>query len=87
MENQTTDPEATKVKVGIGQLTKPTPKWMSNLANGIIFAGLAWSIICGQLTPEVSEETIALITKYVLMSSGLIKLATKFFGLNIPNAE
>jgi len=74
------------VKVGLSQLNNPTPLWLSKLANGIIFASLAWAMISTSL-PELSPELVAAITRYVMISSGLIKLATKFFGLQIPNAE
>jgi hypothetical protein len=74
------------VKVGLSQINNPTPQWMSKLANGIIFASLAWALVSPSL-PELSPEIVAAITRYVMISSGLIKLATKFFGLQIPEAQ
>lgn len=74
------------VKLGLSQLNNPTPKWMSKLANGIIFASLAWAFISPELN-ELSPELIATITRYIMIGSGLIKLATKFFGLQIPQAQ
>lgn len=74
------------VKVGLSQLNNPTPKWMSKLSNGIIFASLAWALV-GPSMPEIPADVAAAITRYVMIASGLIKLATKFFGLQIPNAE
>lgn len=89
--NSTTTEKALKeagatVKVGLSQLNNPTPKWMSKLANGIIFASLAWAMISTSI-PELSPETVAMITRYVLMSSGLIKLGSKFFGYQLPQTE
>lgn len=74
------------IKVGLSQINNPTPQWMSKLANGIIFASLAWAMISTSI-PELSPEVVAMITRYVMMASGLIKLATKFFGLQIPEAN
>ena len=74
------------VKIGVSQLNNPTPKWMSKLANAIIFGSLAWAMISTSI-PELSPELVAAITRYLMMASGLIKLATKFFGLQVPNAE
>lgn len=89
--NSTTAEEKLKaagatVKVGFSQLKNPTPKWMSKWANGIIFASLAWALFSPELH-ELSPELIATITRYIMIATGLIKLATKFFGLQLPNAE
>lgn len=73
------------IKVGMSQLKNPTPRWMSKISNGIIFASLAWAMISTSI-PELSPEVVAIITRYLMMVSGLIKLATKFFGLEVPNA-
>ncbi len=83
MENST---PAAVIKVGLSQIGNPTPKWMSKIANAIIFASLAWALVSPSL-PELSPEVVAVITRYIMIASGLIKLATKFFGLNIPEAN
>lgn len=75
--------EGATVKMGLSQLKNPTPLWMSKVANGIIFASLAWAMISTSI-PELSPELVAMITRYLMMASGLIKLATKFFGLEVP---
>lgn len=74
------------VKVGLSQLKNPTPKWMSDLANFIIYLSLVWAFVSPSL-PELSPELVAAITRYVMIASGLIKLTTKFFGLQLPQAE
>ena len=71
------------VKVGLSQLKNPTPIWMSKWANGIIFASLAWALVSPSL-PEIPAPVVADITRYIMIASGLIKLATKFFGLQLP---
>ena len=76
----------TTIKIGLSQLNNPTPKWMSKLANGLIFASLVWAMISTSI-PELSPELVAAITRYAMLATGIIKLATKFFGLQIPNAE
>lgn len=75
-----------ELKVGVSQLKNPTPKWMSNIANGILFSALAWALISSQL-PEIPSHIAAHIDHYLLVASGLVKLATKFFGLQIPEAQ
>jgi hypothetical protein len=75
-------------KIGLSQLNNPTPIWMSKWANGIIFASLAWALVSSSLVPdEIPASIAAHIDHYVIIASGLIKLATKFFGLQLPNQE
>ena len=73
------------IKVGLSQLGNPTPKWMSLVANWIIFLSLVWALISPSL-PELSPEIVAAITRYVMIATGVIKLATKFFGLQLPQS-
>ncbi len=80
MENE----NETSVKVGLSQLKNPTPKWMSNVANGIIFSGMVWAMCSMNLT-FISPEIKSMINEWVLLSGGIIKLATKFFGIQINN--
>lgn len=74
----------TKVKMGLGQLGNPTPKWMSNVSNLIIFLATAWGLFAPSIT-ELTETQRGDVTRWVLIISGLIKLATKFFGNNATN--
>jgi hypothetical protein len=90
-ENATTTEEKLKaagatLSVGLSQLKNPTPIWMSKWANGIIFASLAWALVSPSL-PEIPAPLVADITRYIMIATGLIKLATKFFGLQLPQQD
>jgi len=87
MENEEIKSEVqTQIKVGVSQLKKDTPPWMSKTANGVIFACLAWALLSPSLT-EIPATIQADITRWLMIGSGFIKLATKFFGLNIKESE
>lgn len=89
MENTTkvTDAElkdqGAVLKVGINQLNNKTPAWVSNVANGVIFAGMVWGLMSMGLS-SVPDEIKNSINEWVLLSSGIIKLASKFFGFQLP---
>lgn len=73
-----------KIKFGVSQLNNPSPIWMSKIANGIIFLTLAWGLISMGLT-SIPPDLKSSINEWVLVSSGIIKLASKFFGFSLPN--
>lgn len=70
--------------VGMAGLQNKTPDWMSNLSNGIIFLAMAWAMFSSMII-EIPEPVKADIARWLLISTGLIKLASKFFGLKLPN--
>lgn len=74
--------EKKELKFGVSQLRNETPQWMSNVANGIIFLTMVWGLVSMGLT-SIPPEIKASINEWVLVTSGIIKLATKFFGLTI----
>ena len=67
-------------------LQKPTPEWMSKGANGIIFLVTAWAIFSPSIT-ELSDLTKADITRWSAIISGLLKLASKFFGTELVHPD
>lgn len=72
----------TNLKVGVSQLNVASPKWIAKISNGIIFAATAWAIFSPSIT-EIPAPLQADITRWLMIGSGLIKLASKFFGLDI----
>lgn len=70
-----------KKKVTVS-ISKPTPSWMSNVANFLIFLVTAWAIFSPSIT-ELSEVVKADITRWAAIISGLLKLASKFFGTEL----
>lgn len=76
----------TNVNLGVSQLNIPGPKWMSRISNGIIFACMAWAL----LSPSITEIPAALqadITRWLMIGSGFVKLASKFFGIDLGVAS
>lgn len=72
----------TNASIGISQLKVQTPKWISNAVNGIIFLCATWAMFSGMIT-EIPDDTKAEITRWMLIGSGFIKFASKFFGFKI----
>lgn len=69
--------------VGVAGLQSPTPKWIGNISNGIIFLAMAWAMF-SSLIIELPEPVKADISRWLLIITGLIKLASKFFGYKLP---
>jgi hypothetical protein len=76
--------EGATVKVGISQLQNKTPDFISKIANGVIFAGMVWGLVSMSIT-SIDPAMKASINEWVLLSGGIIKLASKFFGFQLPN--
>lgn len=72
--------------VGIQGLKNKTPDWMSKVSNGIIFLAMFWALYSSMLT-EIPEPIKADINRWLLIGTGFIKFASKFFGLKLPNTE
>ena len=72
--------------VGMAGLQNKTPQWMGNVSNGIIFLAMAWAMFSPMLI-EISDPVKADIGRWLLIGTGFIKLATKFFGLKLPETN
>ena len=78
--------EGATLKVGLSQLNNKTPAWIERLTNGIIFVCMAWALFAGMID-EIPEDIKADINRWMLIISGVIKLASKFFGLQLPKEQ
>ena len=74
------------MKVGLSQLKNKTPNFIAQISNGIIFACMAWALLSPSIT-EIPAPLQADITRWLMVGSGFIKLASKFFGLELPKVE
>lgn len=72
--------------VGLEGIKHKTPDWMAKASNGIIFLAMFWALFSSQIT-EIPEPVQADIDRWLLIGTGFIKMASKFFGLKLPNTE
>lgn len=78
--------QGAKLVVGMSGLQNKTPDWISKIANGIIFIAMAWALFSPMMV-EIPEEVSSNINRWLLISTGLIKLASKFFGFKLPEGN
>ncbi len=76
--------EGATLKFGVSQLNNPSPLWMAKTANAIIFLTMVWGLVSMGIT-FIPVELKSQINEWVLVSVGVIKLASKFFGFQLPN--
>lgn len=74
------------IVVGLEGLKNKTPDWMAKVSNGIIFLAMFWALFSSQFT-EIPADVQADISRYLLIGTGFVKMASKFFGLKLPNTE
>lgn len=67
------------VKIGIGQITNPTPLWAKYIFRAYTFLAGLWAILAPNIT-TIDEHTMAEINKWILIGVPVIHYAIKFFG-------
>lgn len=78
--------QGAKLVVGMSGLQNKTPDWISKISNAIIFIAMAWALFSPMMV-EIPEQVNADINRWLLISTGLIKLASKFFGFKLPETN
>lgn len=78
--------EGATIKFGKSQLNNKTPDFISKIANLIVFLCAVWGLISMGIT-KIPLELKLQIAEWVMVSSGIIKLGSKFFGWQLREVE
>lgn len=69
------------VKVGLNQVSNPTPLFLKYIFRIYTFLAGLWAIFAPMLT-QIPEDQMAEINKWVLIGVPIIHYTIKFFGLD-----
>lgn len=66
------------IKVGISGVTKPTPRWMKQTFNALLYVSGGWALFSNMLS-GIPQPILDSIDHYILEGLALLRFTISFF--------
>lgn len=73
-----------EVKIGLGQITKPTPQFAKNIFRAVLYASVIVNIIVLNV-PTIPDAIKVQILAYAGMATGIVHALSKLLGVDITD--
>lgn len=86
IDNKAVSKADTTVKVGLNQVTKPTPQLATNIFRIVLYAAFVVNIVLATFA-DIPNEIKDIAGRYSIEIVTLVHALTKLFGLNVEEPK